>query len=351
MLKRVFVIFIFTFSLFASTIDENKTSITKSNLDIKSNYEILDKNKNCYKNYYNILGQILMIFFVILIIIIFFLLREKKLKQEIEKINKNLEDRIKKEVLDSRKKDKQLQQQARLAQMGEMISMIAHQWRQPLGAISSTIISIQVKLQTGKFDFDNLKDREGLVDFLYKNTEDINNYIHFLSNTIDDFRNLFKPNRSIELVKIQEPVNKALSLIQEELKSKDIDIILDFKIDYNSHMFTNEIMQVVLNILKNSEDNFLEKNIKSPKIKIEIFDENDYNIIAISDNGGGIKDTIIDKIFDPYFSTKDEKNGTGLGLYMSKIIVEEHNHGKFEVKNIENGVCFYIKLEKRDFNG
>jgi two-component system C4-dicarboxylate transport sensor histidine kinase DctB len=351
MLKRVFVIFIFTFSLFASTIDENKTSITKSNLDIKSNYEILDKNKNCYKNYYNILGQILMIFFVILIIIIFFLLREKKLKQEIEKINKNLEDRIKKEVLESRKKDKQLQQQARLAQMGQMISMIAHQWRQPLGAISSTIISIQVKLQTGKFDFDNLKDREGLVDFLYKNTEDINNYIHFLSNTIDDFRNLFKPNRSIELVKIQEPVNKALSVIKEELKSKDIDIILDFKIDCNSHMFTNEIMQVVLNILKNSEDNFLEKNIKSPKIKIEIFDENDYNIIAISDNGGGIKDTIIDKIFDPYFSTKDEKNGTGLGLYMSKIIVEEHNHGKFEVKNIENGVCFYIKLEKRDFNG
>ena len=119
--------------------------------------------------------------------------------------------------------------------------------------------------------------------------------------------------------------------------------------EYNSkkaiEVFDSELMQVFLNILKNAQDNFREKvHIKKPSINIKTSDTQKGVLVEITDNGGGIPDYILVKIFDPYFSTKDEKEGTGLGLYMSKTIVEEHHSGKFYAKNIENGVCFFIEL-------
>jgi signal transduction histidine kinase len=308
-------------------------------------------NENKTEINYELIGKIIIFFGTGFITIFFFLLREKKLKKEIEELNKNLEIKVKKEVFKNIKKDKQLQQQAKQAQMGEMLSMIAHQWRQPLGAISSTIIAIQFKLQSGKLDLSIQEDREKLIQFLNKNTDDISDYVHFLSTTIDDFRNMFKPNKSTENTNINDPITKALKIIEPSLKTKDIEITLNLDIQNNVSIYQNEIMQVILNILKNSEDNFIEKDIKDRKIVIKTHENDSFSIISIIDNGGGIDDNIVDKIFDPYFSTKNEKNGTGLGLYMCKIIIEEHNSGEFNMINMDNGVCFEIKLKKVKDNG
>ena len=263
---------------------------------------------------------------------------------ELEEINSSLEKRVKEEVGKNIKKEKLLQRQSRLAQMGEMINMIAHQWRQPLSAISSSIIGIESKISIGKFDFSQESDREIFLKFLNRKLSGISDYVNTLSETIDDFRNFFKPDKKKELVSFSEPVKKALKIVESSMKTKGIKILTLFKNDDNILFYKNEMMQVILNILKNSEDNFIEKNIKNPKIKITTYFKDKNYTIRIEDNGGGIPNKILPKIFDPYFSTKNEKNGTGIGLYMSKIMVEEHHNGKLSAKNIEDGISFKIEI-------
>jgi len=241
-------------------------------------------------------------------------------------------------------KEKMLQQQARLAQMGEMISMIAHQWRQPLGAISSAVIGIQTKQASKKYDLRVADDREQFLEFINKKHQNINEYVQILSSTIDDFRNFFKPDKDKELTPLNVPIKRALRIVQTSMSSKNINIITEFNNDDSLLMYPNEMMQVILNILKNSEDNFIEKNIPNAEICITCKKNKNNYTISISDNGGGISEDILSKIFDPYFSTKDEKNGTGLGLYMSKTMVEEHHNAILHVRNTNNGVCFTISL-------
>ena len=235
-----------------------------------------------------------------------------------------------------------LLEQTRMAQMGEMLSMIAHQWRQPLGAISSAIFGIQTKLATGKFD--GQESNEELYKYLNTKHKRINEYVQFLSTTIDDFRNFFKPDKKKELLMFESPIGRALKIVETSLSSKGIDIGYTFNVNENVEMFQNEIMQVVLNIIKNSEDNFLERETKEPKIRIETNKMPAHYEIKISDNGGGIPDHIIANVFDPYFSTKDEKNGSGLGLYMSKMMIEEHSGGLLQVENTNEGAMFIILL-------
>jgi signal transduction histidine kinase len=228
--------------------------------------------------------------------------------------------------------------------MGEMISMIAHQWRQPLSAIGNSVLGIQSKLSIGKFALDKKEDRIKFLEFLDKKHTNITEYVHSLSETIDDFRNFFKPDKQKEKISLSSPINRALKIVETSMSSKNIDIDLDLQVEDELLIYQNEVMQVILNILKNSEDNFMEKNIDNPKIKISTSKENDSYIIEILDNGGGIPEDILPRIFDPYFSTKNEKNGTGLGLYMSKIIIEEHNNGELSAFNIDDGVCFRMEL-------
>ncbi len=239
-------------------------------------------------------------------------------------------------------KERLLLQQSRMAQMGEMLSMIAHQWRQPLGAISSAIFGIQTKLATGKFD--NKESNEELYGYLNTKHKRINEYVQFLSTTIDDFRNFFKPDKKKELVKFESPIERALQIVESSLLSQGIDLVFTFNVNEEVEMYQNEIMQVVLNIIKNSEDNFHEKEKKDPKIRIETSKKPAHFEIVISDNGGGISEHIIENIFDPYFSTKDEKNGSGLGLYMSKIMIEEHSGGLLQVDNTTEGAKFTILI-------
>jgi len=245
-------------------------------------------------------------------------------------------------------KDKLLQEQTRLAQMGEMISMIAHQWRQPLGAISSSVISIQTKKISGKFDLTKEKERDEYFEFSDARLQNISQYVQVLSSTIDDFRNFFKPEKQKERVNLTSPIKRALGIVEESMKSKNITISIDFNIDKKVTIYQNEMMQVFLNILKNSEDSLVENMSRNAQIKIETKEVGKYYLISISDNGMEIPDEVLVKIFDPYFSTKDKKNGTGLGLYMSKIIVQEHNSGILKAFNIEGGVCFEIYLEKEE---
>ncbi len=265
----------------------------------------------------------------------------EKIKIELQSKNKQLQyakkylqNRVKEEVLKSREKDAQMVEQSRLAQMGEMISMIAHQWRQPLAAIGSVGNSLIIKSQLGTLNSDVVEDLASKVVA----------YSKHLSSTIDDFRNFFKENKEKTKTNYDEIVNSSLSIVEAALSSKDIKIIKELESKKEFVSYANELKQVVLNLVKNAEDVLIENSVKEPYIKIKTYDTENKHILEVSDNGGGIPDEIIDKIFNPYFSTKKKKDGTGLGLYMSKTIVDEHCDGSLSVSNSSVGAVFKIVL-------
>ena len=254
---------------------------------------------------------------------------------KVHALNDSLEHRVKEEIDKNRARELQMIQQARLAQMGEMISMIAHQWRQPLAAISSTSGAIGVKATLDKLD------NEIALDL----SDKISQYAQHLSNTIDDFRDFFKPNKSTDLTSYNQLIDSVLNIIEVSIATKNITIIKELDSTDNFKSYPNELKQVVLNLIKNAEDILVEKQSREPFIKIKTFKEKHSYILEISDNGGGIPKDIIDKIFDPYFSTKMEKDGTGLGLYMSKMIIQEHCKGTISVINTQDGALFRISLQ------
>jgi two-component system, NarL family, sensor histidine kinase EvgS len=261
--------------------------------------------------------------------------KRKNMEQELEILTHNLEEKIDEEIKKNEEKTKQLIQQSRLAQMGEMISMIAHQWRQPLTAITATTNNLQIKA---------LIDEKIDVQQLQEELELITNYSQHLSLTIDDFRNFFKPDKIKTESKLEDIIEKAINIIKTSFESKSINLITNYSFNDTLFTYTSEIQQVILIILKNAEDILMEKNIENKLIEINTFKENDFAIIQIEDNGGGIAMEIINKIFDPYFSTKKSKEGTGIGLYMSKIIIDEHCLGNLSAKNSAKGAIFEIKL-------
>jgi len=256
--------------------------------------------------------------------------KRKKAELEIIRLNETLEERVAIEVEKNRIKDKQLLQQNKLAQMGEMISMIAHQWRQPLSAISSVAITINLKAKMDKLD------KQTTIDA----TNKIAQYTKHLSETIDDFRNFFKQNKDKHYTSYTELIISVLKIVEPSIINKDIKIIKKLNSTITFKTYINEVKQVLLNLIKNAEDALKERGVKEPKIFIESYD----NTLIIRDNAGGIQADIIDKIFDPYFSTKEEKTGTGLGLYMSKTIIEEHCGGKLTAYNDKEGAVFKIEL-------
>ncbi len=253
---------------------------------------------------------------------------------ELQQLNATLHRRVDEEVNKNRDKEKQIIQQSRLAQMGEMITMIAHQWRQPLAAISATATALDLKIMRDAYDPEFFKAQMG----------QINGYARHLSNTIDDFRNFFSSNKEKRRFRLSECVQKALSIIGTTLKNRNI--VLDMNVESDPQLFTyeNELRQVILNLLKNAEDVFRENQTESPKIAIRIHAVGPKAILEIADNGGGVPAAIKERIFDPYFTTKETRDGTGLGLYMSKTIVEEHCGGTLSVYNSGEGAVFEVAL-------
>jgi PAS domain S-box-containing protein len=242
-----------------------------------------------------------------------------------------LQEKVKEEEEKHRLTQELMQQQSRLAQMGEMLSMIAHQWRQPLTAITATTSTLQVKAMSGTLE------QKKIIELAQK----INDYSQHLSTTINDFRNFFKITKHKQNTDFKSIVNSVLSIIESTLYSNNISLRIEEKEPLESlYTYNNEIKQVILNLIKNAEDALIEKKIDNPEIIIEI----DGRTLTVRDNAGGIPKEILPKIFDPYFSTKLEKDGTGLGLYMSKIIIEEHCEGRLTVENGTEGAIFRIIL-------
>ena len=288
---------------------------------------------------YALYWYIMAVFFLLLLLLLvgYYILRQYniRLKQEVNQ-----------QVEELRCKDEILLKKHRMSEMGEMLSMIAHQWRQPLGSISSAIMGIEIKMLSGKYNLDDKEEREAFLIYLKRKHRNIQDYVQYLSMTTDEFRNFFNPNKSRDLVPLSAPVESALQIVQKSMETNGIEITKEYKAENSIELYQNEVMQVILNLLKNSEDNFLDKNILHPKITIKTYTHDKHPVISICDNGGGIPEDIIDKVFDPYFSTKDEKNGAGLGLYMSKKIIEDHHNATLTIKNSRDGVCFIIDFDQ-----
>ena len=263
--------------------------------------------------------------------------RVKRKTKELQELNKTLEQRVKEEVDKNREKEKQLLHQSRLAQMGEMISMIAHQWRQPLAAISSTAGTLKLDIL-----MDNYKK-----EFFEKSLGNISDYSQHLSSTINDFRNFFKDNKEKQETKLEEIIENSLEIIGSTLNSDNIKLVKKYECNEIFYNYPNELKQVVLNLIKNAEDVLLEQSIKNPTIYLKTYLQKNKYILEVSDNAGGIPKDIMHNIFMPYFSTKKNKEGTGLGLYMSKIIIEDNCNGKLYFKNSDEGAVFTIELKSK----
>ena len=261
--------------------------------------------------------------------------KRKEMERKLEVLTYDLEERIKKEIEKNKEKTAQLIQQSRFAQMGEMISMIAHQWRQPLTAITATTNNLLLK---------NILNKEVPKEILEEELNLITEYTQHLSFTIDDFRNFFKSDNEKVDSKIEDIIEKAINIIKTSFEAKDINLITNYKFNENINMYTTEIQQVILILLKNAEDALVDNEIENKTIEIITYKENDFAIIEIQDNAGGIASDIIYKIFDPYFSTKKAKEGTGIGLYMSKMIINDHCKGEITASNNQDGAIFKIKL-------
>jgi signal transduction histidine kinase/ABC-type amino acid transport substrate-binding protein len=275
----------------------------------------------------------------------------KKIQMKLHDLNTTLEERVKDELQKSRNKDQQMLHQSRLAQMGEMVSMIAHQWRQPLGAISATAVDMKLQIELDAYDVSQKNQEKECKEYFINSLESIDCFIKGLTTTIDDFRNFYKPNKSYNLKSVNSPIHTALKIVKQNLESHNISVVEDLDEPKEIEMYTNELVQVFLNIFKNAQDNFIENGVQDAEIIISTQNLRNGVEISICDNGGGISDNNIEKIFDPYFSTKNEKNGSGLGLYMSKMIIEEHHKAKLSVSNYKNsqdfcvGACFNIELK------
>jgi len=258
-------------------------------------------------------------------------------KIELANLNTTLEKRVESELAKSQEQMEYMFQQSRLAQMGEMISMIAHQWRQPLSSITAAIASLKFKAALD----DNLEKK-----FLKEKLNNIESYALHLSTTISDFRGFSKTQKERKEIQFSSIIDETLKIIHNSLIVHNITLTVNIKSDPTFNSFPNELKQVILNILKNAEDILIEKEIHDPIITATISSTTDSAILTLEDNAGGIDEAFIDKIFDPYFTTKLYSDGTGLGLYMSKMIVHEHCKGKLEVKNTDKGAAFILTMKR-----
>jgi len=304
---------------------DNKNSIIIVSLsDITTEFKVQNELKNLNDNLENLIN-----------------IKTKELKE----LNDNLEYRVRKEIKNNREKDKKLIQQSRYAAMGEMIGNIAHQWRQPLSAISSTASATKLEIDLGLIDNNDIK----------KPLDKIMSYVQFLTKTIEDFRNFFRQDREKTDFNILEVLDNTISLISAAYKDNNIEIIKEFKKDkFLAFGFPNELSQVFLNILNNSKDALINENIENKIVLIKVEDTEEFSVIKIYDNAKGVDKTIISKIFDPYFTTKHKSQGTGIGLYMTKEIIEKHMFGTINIQNSEflierkryYGALFTISIPK-----
>ena len=233
-----------------------------------------------------------------------------------------------------------LKQQAKMAAMGEMIGNIAHQWRQPLNALSALNVGLGFKHKTG-----NLTDVE-----MEKFKEKSNDIIQNMSATIDDFTNFFQPNKVKEVFKVNNVIEGAIRFISDSYTEHKIKILHCTNSDIEINSYKNELIQVLLNIFNNSKDAVIERKIENPLLIITTVQSENEVTISIQDNAGGVSIDVLDRIFEPYFTTKFKSQGTGIGLYMSKMIIEKSMRGSLYSENREEGLLTVITIKQKSVN-
>ncbi|MCX6073022.1 MAG: ABC transporter substrate-binding protein [Campylobacterales bacterium] len=251
---------------------------------------------------------------------------------ELEVLNEHLQEEIKKAVLKNRTQEKILMQQAKMAEIGSMLESIAHQWRQPLNILGISMSNLSLGLALGKPE--NIENTVEIVE----------QQIQYMSQTIDDFRNFFKQDLAQKRININDTLNEIETLIGPLLRRNDITLVRNIDPSITLFVYPNELKQVLLNIINNGREAIEHAKSKNREISVRCENNSHFCTISIEDTGGGVPLDIIDKLFDPYFTTKFESQGTGIGLYMAKVIIEKHFFGKLRVYNTERGACFEIQL-------
>jgi PAS domain S-box-containing protein len=266
---------------------------------------------------------------------------EKRVEEktaELQELNATLEQRVKKEISKNEEKQKVMFWQSRLASLGEMLANIAHQWRQPLTELNLTLFSMK-KAALNKNDTE--------VEKLYSDSKNI---IQNMSTTIDDFTNFFKPNKAQEYFKIEDSINESLSILEQLLEKEMVSVNVDIEV-IEVFGIANELSQVLINLFKNSIDAFINSGVLIREIKVSVKCDGEFASIEFQDNAGGINDKRnIYKIFEPYYTTKHKSQGTGLGLFMSKMICEKGLDGSINVESKKSMTVFTIKIPLRQQN-
>ena len=257
-------------------------------------------------------------------------------KAQLQKLNDTLQIQVTQEVQKNKKQQILMMEQAKFAQMGEMIQNIAHQWRQPLAEINSVVLLLDTLLP------DTLKKDTKIENAL----DEIEQITQHMSKTIDDFGDFFSKNKVQTCVDLQDIITESLFIVKGDLSSVSTQVIQEIDDDFEFCGYVSELKQVIVIIVKNANDALRDKKSDNALISINATEEDGYYKISISDNGGGINPLMITKIFDPYFTTKHQSKGRGIGLYMAKMIIEDGMQGKLSVRNTGDGAEFTILLPK-----
>ncbi len=330
------------------TLKEYREFYLKNNLDNKSLDLIIEnkiiEHKKQEKIFSNFIMVVTLTFFLFMGFFSFLMISIikdviKRYKNEVQNregelksLNDNLFMKVQYGIQEAKQKDKKILEQAKLARIGSMISMIAHQWRQPLSQLSGILMELETATRFKKVDDAYILNAIAKSDKM----------IEFMSNTIDDFRNFYKPDKIKEEFFVSESCLKAINIIDATLENLGINLIFNVEDDRKIVGYPTEFSQVILNIISNAKDILIEKEIKNPKIQIDIKSKGILSIITIKDNAGGIAEENKELLFDPYYSTKDSSKGTGLGLYISKLIIERNMGGELSVFNNNEGAVFKI---------
>lgn len=278
---------------------------------------------------------------------------------QLEELNKTLAEKVAFEVQKNMENEMLMSQQSKLASMGEMLGVIAHQWKQPINAISLIAFDVRDAYEHG--DLNN--------DYLFDSMKQIREQVTHMAETMNDFLEFFKPSKEKVPFKLNTAIKKTIILAQYQLKKMSIGISLNCTYEKNGKTihydlpneicsctseievqgYPNEFKQVILNLINNAKDAILNKRgqatrgVKEGRIDLELSYSNGKAIIRVKDNGGGIKGDIIEHIFEPFFTHKE--SGMGIGLYMAKVIIEKHMGGKMYAENDEDGAVFIIELD------
>ena len=270
---------------------------------------------------------------------------EKHLKltqKDLKELNNSLEKRVEIEIEKNRKHQLIMMEQIKLAQMGEMIENIAHQWRQPLAQVNSSILIIDTVLKRDCFT-----NEKELID---SKLLEIENLTEYMSTTIDNFQNFFNSNKIKISFGLREIIEKSIAIIEGTLSSNFTKITIDIDKSLVCKGYPSELQQVLVIIIKNANDALKIREVKNPQIMITLKDRKEHYLLSIGDNAGGIEAKRVNQIFEPYYTTKHKSQGRGVGLYMAKMIIEDKMKGQLSVENKNNGACFNIKFFKEKNN-